>query len=138
MTDPKTMSDDEFLAAFLDCRIPPAGSNHEGHVRVAWLLLRRHPLDEAVEQACEGIRKLANHLGVPGKYHRTLSEALVRLMARDGAMQAELSWADFRRANRLLMTDARALLACHYSPEILESPQARTSFVAPDRRPLKP
>lgn len=136
MIDPQALSDDQFLAAFFDRTMPPAGFNHQGHVRVAWLLLRRHPVDEVVVLACDGIQDLARHLGVPDKYHRTLSEALVRLMAHGGAARPELSWADFQQANHALMTDARGLLARHYSPEILASTLARTSFVAPDRRPL--
>lgn len=138
MIDPNTMSDDEFLAAFLDCSMPPAGFDHRGHVRAAWLLLRRHPLEEAVAQTCTGIERLAAHLGVPGKYHRTLSEALVRLMAAAGAARPGLAWDDFLHANPALMDDARGLLAQHYSAERLALPPARERFVAPDRLPLPP
>lgn len=136
MTDPVTMSDDQFLAAFLDCSMPPSGFDHRGHVRAAWLLLRRYPVDEAVHRTCDGIARLAAHLGVPGKYHRTLSEALVRLMAHGGAAAPGLSWEDFVQKNRLLMEDARAQLAQHYSEERLATPDAREHFVAPDRLPL--
>ncbi|NTV11815.1 MAG: hypothetical protein HGA47_13760 [Zoogloea sp.] len=138
MTDPNAMSNDEFLAAFLECRMPPAGFDHRGHVRAAWLLLQRHPLERAVEITCDGIARLAAHLNVPGKYHRTLSEALVRLMAHGGAATPAMSWDDFLRANRLLMTDARGLLARHYSAERLAAPAARESFIPPDRLPLPP
>lgn len=136
MTDPNTMSDDEFLAAFLDCSMPPAGFDHRGHVRAAWLLLRRLPLDAAVDATCDGIARLAAHLGVPGKYHRTLSEALVRLMADGGAADPALGWEDFLRANAPLLADARGLLARYYSDERLAEPAARTAFLPPDRRPL--
>ncbi|PKO34933.1 MAG: hypothetical protein CVU34_05460 [Betaproteobacteria bacterium HGW-Betaproteobacteria-7] len=136
MTDPKVMSDDEFLAAFLDCTMPPAGFDHYGHVRVAWLLLRSHSLDVAVDRTCDGIARLAGHLGVPGKYHRTISEALVRLMFHGGAASPELSWEGFIVANSPLMDDARSLLARHYSNEQLASSEARERFVAPDRMPL--
>lgn len=136
MNDPKKMTDDEFLSAFLDCSISPSGFDHLGHVRVAWLLLRRHPLDEAVALTCQGIARLAAHLGVPGKYHRTLTEALVRLMAASGASSPALSWEAFRLANPELMEDARSLLARHYSDALLASSEARAVFVAPDRLPL--
>jgi hypothetical protein len=136
MTDPRLMTDDEFLRAFLDCSMPPAGFDHAGHVRAAWLILRRYPLDEAVEHTCAGIAALANHLGVPGKYHRTLSEALVRLMAHGGACDPAMSLAEFMAANRGLMADARGLLAQHYSDACLASAEARVFFVAPDRLPL--
>lgn len=74
MNDSKTMSDDDFLVSFFDCSIPAARFDHHGHVRVAWLMLRRFPLNEAIDRTCAGIAQLAAHLGVPGKYHRTLSE----------------------------------------------------------------
>jgi hypothetical protein len=136
MIDPNTLTDDAFLAAFLDCSMPPAGFNHRGHIRVAWLLLRRLLLEAAVAQTCEGIARLAAHLGVPGKYHRTLSEALVRLMAQGGATDPARGWEDFLRANPRLLDDARGLLARHYSPERLALPEARTAFLPPDRLPL--
>lgn len=136
MTDPNAMSDDEFLAAFLDCSMPPAGFDHRGHVRVAWLLLRRLPLAAAVERTCTGIARLAAHLGVPGKYHRTLTEALVRLMAHGGAADPAQSWDGFLRANAALIDDARGLLAQHYSAQRLARPEARTRFLPPDLRPL--
>lgn len=134
MTDPNTMSDEQFLAAFLNCSMPPAGFDHRGHLRAAWLLLQRYPLEQAVDRTCTGIARLAAHLGVPGKYHRTLSEALVRLMAAAGA--ATQSWADFLRDNGPLVSDAQALLAKHYSASLLDSAAAREHFVPPDRQPL--
>jgi hypothetical protein len=136
MTDPKSMPDDQFLAAFLDCSMPPAGFDHHGHVRAAWLLLQRRPLEEAVEETCDGIARLAAHLGVPGKYNRTLSEALVRLMAHGGGASPTLSWTGFLAANTDLMNDARGLLARHYSDTRLNAPEARASFLPPDRQPL--
>lgn len=136
MNHPKSMSDDQFLAAFLDASMPPAGFDHLGHLRAAWLLLQRRPLEEAVTDTCNAIARLANHLGVPGKYNRTLSEALVRLMAEGGAGDAALSWPDFLAANSGLVDNARDVLAKHYSDDVLNSPAARRRFVAPDRLQL--
>lgn len=136
MTDPKAMSDDAFLAAFLDCSMPPAGFDHHGHVRAAWLMLRRYPLDEAIDRTCAGIARLAAHLGVPGKYHRTLSAALMRLMAHGGAADPGISWEQFLERNAKMMQDAQHMLAQHYSPELLATARARQEFVAPDRLPL--
>lgn len=136
MPDPVPMSDDQFLAAFLDAALPPAGFDHGGHVRAAWLLLQRLPLDRAVTETCDAIARLANRLGVPGKYNRTLSEALVRLMAYRGGADAALCWNDFLAANDDLMKDARGVLARHYSDAVLNSQAARRHFVPPDRLPL--
>lgn len=130
------MSDDEFLARFLDSTIPPAGFNHVGHLRAAWLLLQRLPPDEAVQATCDAIARLAARLNVPGKYHRTVTEALVRLMASRGGADRALSWQDFLNCNTDLVEDGRAVLARHYSDECLFSPLARSQFVWPDRQPL--
>ena len=136
MTDPKDMSDKEFLAVFLDCSMPPAGFDHYGHVRIAWLLLRDHPLEEAIALTCDGIARLANHLGVPGKYHRTLTEALVRLMAHAGATRQDISWGNFLLANCRLMEDAQGLLAQYFSVGLLATDEARSRYVEPDLLPL--
>ncbi|SDS71316.1 hypothetical protein [Pseudomonas oryzae] len=136
MGDPKSMSDDQFLAAFLDSSMPPAGFDHLGHMRAAWLLLQRRPFEDAVAETCNAIARLATRLGVPEKYNRTLSEALVRLMAHGGASNRALSWPDFLAANADLVGDARRVLVRHYSDETLYSEAARECFTAPDRQPL--
>jgi hypothetical protein len=128
------MLDDEFLAAFLECRMPGSAFDHRGHARVAWLLLKRYPLEQAIEQVCSGIARLAAHLGAREKYNRTVSEALVRLMAARGLHAT--TFEEFSSANEQILTDARGMLARHYSPEVLSSPAAKAGFVPPDRLPL--
>ncbi len=136
MTAPMPMSDDTFLSAFLDATLPPSHFDHLGHLRAAWLLLQRRPLEDAVAETCEGIDRLATRLGVPDKYHRTLSEALVRLMAHGGGADPALSWPDFLATQAELLRDARAVLARHYTPHTLDTSAARERFVPPDRLPL--
>jgi hypothetical protein len=136
MQDRLPMTDDQFLAAFLDASIPPSEFDHRGHLRAAWLLLQRRPLPQAVADTCAAIHRLATHLGVPQKYNCTLTTALVRVMAQAGGTNPELSWEAFLAANEALVRDARAVLARHYSPELLESPAARQGFIPPDRQPL--
>ena len=131
---PSTLSDEDFLAAFLATRLDAADFDHRGHLRAAWLLLQHHPLELAVEQCCTGIAALATRFGATSKYHRTTTEALVRLMDASGA--ATLAWPEFQRANPGFFSDARALLARHYSPELLASADARQRFLLPDRLPL--
>ena len=133
MTD---LSDVEFLARFADCSLPASAFDHLGHLRMAWLHLQRQPLAEAVEAICGGIERFATHLNVPQKYNRTLSEALVVLMAAGGATDRTVDWVEWQARNAELVGDARGVLARHYSDERLTSPDARTRFVVPDRAPL--
>lgn len=128
-------SDEQFLAAFLDSSLPAAAFDHRGHLRAAWLLLRQHPLEVAVERICDGIARLAERLGAPHKYHRTLTEALVRLMAAAGAA-ATPTWQDFLAENPGFVQDARRQLTRHYSEQRLALPEARRSFLPPDLLPL--
>jgi hypothetical protein len=129
-------TDQAFLADFLAARLDKADFNHHGHLRAAWLLLQRLPLDEAIEQACSGIQRLASALGAADKFHRTRTEALVRLMAHAGAADRAQAWDEFLQRQPLLLRDARALLARHYSPALLDSPAARLHFLAPDLQAL--
>lgn len=113
------MTDEQFLTQFAALTLDPAEFGHAGHLRLAALALQAHDVDSAVARICAGIRAYATHLGAPAKFHWTVTEALVRLLA----------------AGRL-DGDARDLLARHYSQALLASAAARAAFVAPDLAPL--
>lgn len=130
------LSDADFLQRFLTADLPAEGFDHRGHLRAAWLVLQRQPLPEAIETVCQGIERLATALGVPGKYHRTLSEALVRWMAAMGAARHDVSFETFLADHPDLVADARGVLARHYSAAVLAQAQARQQWVPPDRQAL--
>jgi hypothetical protein len=130
------MTDDDFLTAFERCTLDPQHFNHLGHVRLAWLNLQRHDVDDAVTRTCEGIRAYATHLGAAAKFHWTITEALMHLLRAAGAADRALRWDDFLAENQALISDARARLALHYSQQLLASAEARERFVAPDLAPL--
>ena len=115
------MDDHTFLSSLESCTLPPEHFNHAGHLRLACIYLARHPLDEAIARTCATIRAHAAHLGAANKFHATVTVALVRLLHRHGPAA---------------LADARAVLALHYSPALLDSPAARTAFVPPDLAPL--
>lgn len=129
-------SDDEFLDAFLTCRVPGSAFDHRGHLKIAWILLQKHGLEVAVRETCEGIRRLAAHLGAPGKFHWTLTEALVRIMAARGAANRTQGFDAFLAANPDLVTDARGVVGRHYSAERLAGLDAKRGFIAPDLAPF--
>ena len=130
------MSDEEFLAQFAALTLPPEQFNHAGHVRLAWLHLQRHDFDEAVRRTCAGIRAYATHLGAAGKFHWTMTQALMHLLRAGGASERTLAWADFVEVNGALLGDARGRVALHYSEGLLASEAAKAQFVAPDLAPL--
>jgi hypothetical protein len=132
--NPTPLSDDDLIDAFRSCTLLPAQFDHRAHLRVAWILVRRLPLADAIEQVCTGIENIATHFGAPDKFNRTMSEALVRWIASRAT--PELDFDAFLAEYPVLTRDVRALLSQHYSCERLTSPEAKRTFVMPDREPL--
>lgn len=130
------MTDHEFEEQFANCTLPPAGFDHRGHLRIAWLHLQRFPLDEAISLTCTGIGRYAASLGAAGKFHWTVTEALMRLMHAGGAADPDLPFHRFLERQAALVADARGAVGRHYSDALLATDSARSGFVPPDLAPL--
>lgn len=128
--------DKTFLDQFESCQLAPSDFNHQGHLRVAWLYLMRFDQEEATARVCQGIQLLATHLGVPGKFHHTVTEALVRIVALRMKDKLGNRFADFLAANNDLVANAKGILARYYSEEVLNSGEARKRWVEPDRHTI--
>jgi hypothetical protein len=130
------MSDEDFLNAFVAGRLAREDFHHRAHLRAAWLMLHRYPLDEAIERTCDGIARLAMHLGAAEKFNRTVSEALIRLMSNACASGGDASFDEYLAANEWLVEDMRGVLAQYYSPDRLYSAEAMQRFLTPDLQAL--
>ena len=152
------LSDDEFLAAFEATTL--AEFHHVDHIRVAWIYLQRLPFPQASRRMAESLRRFAASKGAHQKYHETITQAWMLLVADalDQDLQAagertlsaeagpEASPGDSRTNPAADGFDAFAaahpeLLDAHaldrfYSSQLLGSPAARTEFVTPDLSPL--
>lgn len=127
-----TLSDQAFLDGFAARELGAEHFDHRGHLRMAWLHLDRYPLDEAVERVCTGIQALAIRFGAPEKYHRTVTEALLRIMALRMRVHPADDFNAFVAHNRDLVENAEAVLARYYSPRRLASLEAKQRWLAPD------
>ncbi|MGD8378088.1 MAG: hypothetical protein PVJ40_00060 [Gammaproteobacteria bacterium] len=129
-------TDDEFLAAVEQGSLPASEFDHRGHLRLTWLFLERHGLEEAVDRVAGTIRSYALAKGATGKFHHTLTEAAVRIVAaRKQACRVE-NFEDFLVDQDDLVNNLPGLIARHYSAESLATQAAREGFVSPDRAPL--
>ena len=128
------MHDRTYLERFASLDLEPEHFDHRGHLFIAWLHLIHYDEDEAVQRVCEGLRGLASKFGAQGKYHQTLTEALVRIMAR--RMRSGEGFEAFLEANPDLLKDCQSTLSHYYSDERLHSETARVGWVAPDRQTL--
>jgi hypothetical protein len=132
------MTDDEFLTAFETRTIDELP--HRAHVKVAYLYLRRYPLDEAIVKIRTGIQALAAAWNAPTDslekgYHETKTQAwarLVHLTLRD-AGPADSADAFCDQHPKLMQ---KTYLHAFYSPERLKTWDAKRDFVEPDLAPL--
>jgi hypothetical protein len=122
------------LSALADFSLPPERFGHRSHLLAAWQCLREAPLPQASQRFCGLLTAYVDHLGARDKYHHSLTVALLQLIA--ARMRPGEEWATFAAANADLFDAAPALLARHYSPEVLHSAAARRDWVRPDREPL--
>src|SRR2546427_6837500 len=98
------LSDEEFLAAFHDCRLKNSEFRHADHLRLAWLHLHREPLEIALANVRAGIQKFAQKHNAAGLYHETITTAWVRLLSSHREPEfAEFIAANEHRLNRELL-----------------------------------
>lgn len=107
--------------------------DHEGHVYVGWLYLERYSLLEAIERYSGALKRLTAKLGIPGKYHETITWFFLVLINERRAGAGDRGWFSFRRENRDLCLEAGKTLQRYYSRDLLASELAKSSFVLPDR-----
>lgn len=120
------------LAAFEDATLDLEAFDHEAHVYVAWLYLERFPLLDAIARFTSALRRLTVKLGVPDKYHETITWFFLLLIAERRENAKCNDWFSFYRKNSDLFCRNDNIINRYYSGEILRSDRARQSFVMPD------
>lgn len=129
------MTDDEFLRAFFTLTLPPSAFHHRDHLRLAWLVVRRHGAAAAEGLVGAGIRRFAEAHGHGGRYHETLTGFWVRLVAHAHAAGADIDDFDsFLRAYPMLLDSGLPLR--HWSRDELFGAAARAAWREPDLVPL--
>lgn len=124
------LSDEEFLEQFEAGTLP--AFSHRDHVRMAWLMLRRHGAG-AADAIRDGIRHFAQVKGATGLYHETLTQFWIEACRAAGPQAGESFDAFVARAPHLLDKD---LWARHWTRERLFADDARATWVDPDLAPL--
>jgi len=125
-------ADSGFLEAFEALRLDPGDFRHRDHVRLAWILLRCDPAGARARVAA-GIRRFATHHGAAAKYHATITEAWMRMVAAALRISPATPGAPFEawiETSPALLDPG--LLRRHYSEARLMSEDARTGWVTPD------
>jgi len=121
------------IAALEDGTLEAQAFDHEAHVYLGWLYLEEMPLLDAIDQFSSALQRLTAKLGVPAKYHATITWFFMLLIAERRARTRGDDWFSFRRCNSDLFGRRPGIIGRYYSSELLASDYARQSFVLPDR-----
>lgn len=125
----------DIVEAFEKATLDPAGFDHEAHILVAWHYLQELSLLDAIKRFTSAIKQLTRALGVPSKYHETITWFYLIKIAERCKAAPGADWPAFRAANADLFAWRPSLVEKHYSKALLASETARRMFVLPDLQP---
>ena len=121
------------------CTTAKEDFNHRNHLTVAVWYLRNSSLPDALVKMRDGLFRFLDHHGVGReKYHETLTLFWLQLV-RDVISQLPPESSTVDSANAVLerLADHRLVFE-HYSEERLSSVEAKSSWIPPDLKTLKP
>lgn len=136
MTNVSTLNDQTFISQFEACTLDPKHFDHLGHIRLGWLYATQNALPDAISKTCDGIQRFAGSLGAHDKFHYTLTEAFVRLIALRQAESPAISFDQFLNQNTDLVDNALNLIHQHYSEALLATNDAKRHSVVADLLPI--
>lgn len=123
---------DQELAALESGALDLAKFPHRDHVRLAFHMLERYPLGEAITRFAGGLKLLTQKIGKPEVYHETVTVAFLAVIGeRRAKLAAGTAWEEFIRLNPDLLE--KDCLQQWYSADVLGSDLARRTFILPRR-----
>ena len=107
------LSEEQFEQEFSNCRLAPNLFNHEAHLRLAWIQLKKTDLPTATDTVCTQLTNFVRHIGAEDKFNKTLTVAAVKMVHH--FMQDALAdnFFDFSLEFPLLKTNFNGLLASY-------------------------
>ena len=78
MTSHLQLSDAEFEEQFRRATLDPIVFNHEAHLRLAWIHIRKYGLDTAIDNICTQLTAYVGKLGASEKFNKTLTVAAIK------------------------------------------------------------
>ena len=109
-----------------------ASFDHEAHVFVAWSYLQNCDLLEAIRRYRQTLVRLTTRLGIPDKYHETITWFYMVAVAEAAVDDAATDWSFFKARNPALFRRSPSIVRDFYSEDRLMSAKARSLFVLPD------
>lgn len=131
------LTDMEFAKAFSTCTLNPILFNHEAHLRIAWIHLKKDGLEHATTTICNQLIKYVNHLGAKDKYNKTLTIAAIKIVHHFMQRSKTDNFFDFILRYPELKKGFKGLVESHYSFDIFTLEKAKKEYLAPDLLPFE-
>lgn len=129
------MTDEQLWDAFQDRTLSSTKWTHEAHLRVAYMFLKRHSLDDAHILMRGGIIRLNQAhalVETPTRgYHETITRAFLCLLVAEADNFVEDSYTFVSTRDHFF---SKEMLLEYYSRDLINSQIARAIFVPPDKR----
>jgi hypothetical protein len=119
------------IERFESGHVDPGRFDHEAHVYIAWLYVTTFDTAAAILRFDNALRRLTAELGVPEKYHATITWLFLLLVAEKS--REDERWERFKARNEDLFGDSKTILRRYYSEGLLSSQRAKSRFLLPDR-----
>jgi hypothetical protein len=129
---------EELVERFESCVVAPTEFDHGAHLAVALWYLSRLPYAVAAGRMRAALLRYTAHHNARSHYNETLTIFWLRLVRR---FLVQLVDGDERslseRADELLSTYGNSKLVFeYYSRALVETPEAKTTWIEPDLKPL--
>ena len=132
---PHGSRDPELTAILYRITGPTGQFRHRQHINLAFEAVRRYGMPAATRVICTWIRQIAAYERAPQKYHHTVSQAWVELVAHHAAADPECADFEVFAIRNPALLDKR-LLTRHYRSSTLAAAPARRGWVEPDLMPF--
>lgn len=130
------LSDSEFEKEFISCGLNPSDFTHEAYLRLAWINIKRHDIEQAEINIQNGLKKYVEFVGEKDKYNRTLTLAATKAVYHFMFKSKSENFKDFIMEFPRLKNNFKDLMAHHYGFDIYNSNKAKTEFLESDLTPF--
>ncbi|CAM1359115.1 hypothetical protein [Tenacibaculum xiamenense] len=126
------LSDSEFIEQFTKGTLNPELFNHEAHLRLAWLYIKKFGVKQAEKDIQKQLLNFDVIVGKGDKYHTTLTIVSIRIVNHFMQKSRSNNFLNFINEFPQLKLEFRELINTHYSYDIFESEKAKIKFLEPD------
>ena len=130
------LTDATFEKQFANCDFPPALFNHEAHLRLAWIHIKKYGITAALDNIQTQLQRFVSHVGAADKYNTTLTIAAIKAVYHFIIQSKTSTFKDFITEHPRLLYNFNELMHAHYSIDIFASENAKQHYLVPDLLPF--